>query len=265
MRAGGTVNAIFRIGDGLVARFPLTADDPEATRSEVLAEFGAARELAGRTRFVTPKPVALGDPGHGYPLPWSVYTWIEGTVATNAESGASTHFAADLADLIAELRSVPTQGRTFNGTGRGGHLASHDEWVQECLSQSADLLDVPALSQLWAELRELPRGGIPDVMNHSDLMPGNILVADGHLTGVLDVGGLAPADPALDLVGAWHLLDASSRKILRDRIGVEDDEWRRGKAWAFEQAIGLVWYYVDSNPTMSEIGRTTLNRVLTES
>jgi hypothetical protein len=56
--AGGTVNAIFRLGDGLVARFWLEADDLEETRSELLTEVEAARELAGKTRFATPTPVA---------------------------------------------------------------------------------------------------------------------------------------------------------------------------------------------------------------
>jgi aminoglycoside phosphotransferase (APT) family kinase protein len=33
-----------------------------------------------------------------------------------------------------------------------------------------------------------------------------------HLVGVLDGGGFGPADPALDLVAAWHLLDYEERK-----------------------------------------------------
>ncbi|WP_243747745.1 phosphotransferase [Mycolicibacterium sp. CBMA 226] len=45
-------------------------------------------------------------------------------------------------------------------------------------------------------------------MNHGDLLPGNLLVHEGRLTGVLDVGGLTPADPVLDLVSAWHLFEA---------------------------------------------------------
>ncbi|WP_448460126.1 phosphotransferase [Mycobacterium syngnathidarum] len=44
-------------------------------------------------------------------------------------------------------------------------------------------------------------------MNRGDLLAGNLLVHHGRLTGVLDVGGLAPADPALDLVSAWHCLE----------------------------------------------------------
>ena len=33
-------------------------------------------------------------------------------------------------------------------------------------------------------------------------------------------------------------------------------------AWAFQQAMGLVWYYLDSNPAMSQWGRRTLIRIL---
>jgi aminoglycoside phosphotransferase (APT) family kinase protein len=99
-------------------------------------------------------------------------------------------------------------------------------------------------------------------MNHGDLVPGNVLVSGGRLAGVLDVGGLTPADPALDLVGAWHLLDAGVRPLLRTQLGCDDLEWERGKAWAFAQAMGLVWYYLDSNPSMSGLGRRTLDRLL---
>jgi len=79
---------------------------------------------------------------------------------------------------------------------------------------------------------------------------------------VLDGGGFAPADPALDLVAAWHLLDADARAVLRRGLAVTDVEWGRGAAWAFQQAMGLVWYYRDSNPAMSELGRCTLRRLL---
>jgi aminoglycoside phosphotransferase (APT) family kinase protein len=257
----GTVNAIFRIGEDLAARFPLQGTDPEATLRWLEGEAAAAARLAGRTPFPTPVPVALGRPGAGYPFPWSVQTWLPGVVATDADPGASERFAADLALFIRSVRAVDTQGRTFSGTGRGGVLLFEDDWVQTCLDRSTDLLDVPRLRSLWAELRQLPRGPDPDVTNHGDLVPGNVLVAGGRLAGVLDVGGSAPADPALDLVGAWHLLEAGPRRVLRDRLGPDDAEWARGRAWAFAQAIGLVWYYADSNPVMSALGRRTLARL----
>jgi aminoglycoside phosphotransferase (APT) family kinase protein len=99
-------------------------------------------------------------------------------------------------------------------------------------------------------------------MTHGDLVPGNVLVAGGRLVGVIDVEDVGPADPALDLVGAWHLLEAGPRGVLREDLGCDDAEWERGKAWAFAQAMGLVWYYVASNPIMSALGRRTLDRLL---
>ena len=101
-------------------------------------------------------------------------------------------------------------------------------------------------------------------MTHGDLIPGNVLVSDGRLAGVLDVGGLGPADPAVDLVCAWHLLEAAPRRLLRQELGCDDVEWARGRAWAFEQAMGAVWYYAESNQPMSRMGRRTLARLMAE-
>ncbi|MEU4425861.1 aminoglycoside phosphotransferase family protein [Actinoplanes sp. NPDC024001] len=262
VRSAGTVNAIFRIGAGLTARFPLGDGEAEAVRRELEQEAYAATLLHGRTRFPTPEPVAIGDPGFGYPLPWSVQTWLPGTIATDDDPGGSEPFARDLAELITAMRAVGTDGRTFGGRGRGGVIATHEEWVQTCLSRSERLLPVPRLRRLWEAMRDLPRGGDKDVMTHGDLMPGNLLVAGGRLAGVLDTGGFQPADPALDLTCAWHLLEPGPRAVLRAELGCDDLEWARGQAWAFEQSLGLVWYYEVSNPVMAAIGRRTLERLL---
>jgi aminoglycoside phosphotransferase (APT) family kinase protein len=253
----GTVNAIFRLGTDLVARFPLRA----TSRSALETEAAAGRLLSGRTGFSTPEPVALGEPGFGYPQPWSVQTWLPGTVAT---SDNPVSFAEDLAAFITGVRGLGTGGRRFAGGGRGGVLSTHDDWIETCLRQSSGLLDVARLRRLWAAYRELPRGDEPDLMNHSDLIPGNLLTSTGRLTGVLDVGGLRPADPALDLVGAWHLFDTGPRRVLRDALGSPDAQWARGQAWAFEQAMGAIWYYIRSNPPMSLMSRRTLDRIVAD-
>lgn len=265
----GTVNAIARIGDDLAARFPLQPGEPALVRAGLEREAEAARRLVGRLRVPVPEPVALGEPGHGYPLAWSVQTWLRGRDAAAADPGASDAFARDLADLVADLRAVPTRGRTFVGerrTNRGGTIADHDAWVRTCLARSEGLLDVPALRRLWGRLRDLPRGDEPDLTTHGDLIGGNVLVTGSgtgaRLGGLLDVGGTGPADPALDLVGAWHLLEDGPREVFRAALGVGEAPWRRGVAWAFEQAIGLVWYYRTTNPVMSQQGRRTLQRIL---
>jgi aminoglycoside phosphotransferase (APT) family kinase protein len=259
----GTVNALFRLGHRLSARFPLEPGDVKSTRQRLRAEADAAQKLLGRTRFSTPEPVALGEPGAGYPLPWSVQTWVPGTVATGEDPGGLDGLAFDLAEFIAVVRTIDTCGARFVGEGRGGDLTSHDEWMDWCFAQSEQMLDVALLRRIWTGLRDLPRRDA-DVMTHGDLIPGNMLVDCGRLVGVIDVGGLGPADAALDLVCAWHLFDAVARQELRRALDCDDLQWERGKAWAFEQAMGVVWYYAQSNPSMSALGRRTLQRIVAD-
>jgi aminoglycoside phosphotransferase (APT) family kinase protein len=259
----GTVNAIFRIGDALAARFPLQPRDLDATRRWLRVEAAAARELLGRTRVPVPEPVAFGEPGAGYPMPWSIQTWVPGRTASEEDTSTSQQFAHDLAEFIEQVRAIDLGGRTFAGSGRGGDLRSHDKWMEVCFASSEGLVDVPRLRRIWTRLRRLQRDS-PDVMTHGDLIPGNVIVDNGRLGGILDVGGLGPADPALDLVCAWHLLEFGPRERLRDDLDCNELEWERGKAWAFQQAMGAVWYYVESNPPMSRMGRHTLQRILAD-
>ncbi|CAN5446234.1 aminoglycoside phosphotransferase family protein [soil metagenome] len=258
LHSEGTVNVIFRIGPSLAARFPL---QPGQSRSALETEAVAAQELSEHTTFPTPLPVAIGEPGIGYSQCWSVQTWIEGATATINDPSASTSFAQDLAAFVGEVRSIATKGRSFGGAGRGGKLLAHDEWVTVCLSKSEGLLDVHQLREMWRCYRQLADHA-GDVMTHGDLIPSNVLVAEGRLTGVLDVGGMQSADPSLDLVGGWHLLDDGPREVFRTALSCSDLEWERGQAWAFQQALGLVWYYRSSNPSMSELGRRTLDRLV---
>ncbi len=101
-------------------------------------------------------------------------------------------------------------------------------------------------------------------MSHTDLIPGNLLIEGDRLVGVLDCGGYRAADPALDLVCAWHVLGSEAREVLRVELSCPDLQWERGKAWAFEQAMGAYWYYLDTNRPMALMGRTTLERLLVD-
>ena len=261
LQTAATVNAIFRVGDELTARFLLRAAAPAAVREELLREATAAQEFAAVSPVPSPRPVALGAPGPGYPLPWSVQSWLPGTDGVSEDPGGSHAFAEDLGRLLLRLRRADTRGRRFSGAGRGGHLADHEEWMTLCFARSQGLVDVPRLRALWDRLRDLPEVD-RDVMCHGDLTPPNVLVGSGRLVGVLDVGGFAPADPALDLVSAWHLLDTGPRETLRRAVECGEVQWQRGMAWALQQAMGLVWYYATTNPTMSGWGQRTLDRLL---
>jgi aminoglycoside phosphotransferase (APT) family kinase protein len=260
----GTVNALFRLGDDLVARFPLLPGDPAAIRKDLEDEADAARRLAAISPYPTPEPVGIGEPGDGYPQPWAVYTWLDGTIAYDADVAGSIAFAEDLARFVLALRAAPTDGRVFTGSWRGGVLTTHDTSVADGLERSRDLIDVDALARLWANLRATPRTE-PDRWTHRDLMPGNLLVNNNRLAGVIDVGTFTVSDPAMDLQPAWNLMNTDARTAFRTALGSDDAEWRRGMGWSFAQAIGSLWYYFETNPMMSRTAHRTLTALLTAS
>jgi aminoglycoside phosphotransferase (APT) family kinase protein len=257
----GTVNALFRIGDELVARFPILPGDAATVRQELEDEADAARRLRAMSPYPTPEPLAIGAPALGYPLPWAVQTWVDGTIAYDADVAGSAAFAEDLADFVLALRAQPTEGRVFTGTWRGGVLTSQDEYVADGLGRSRGMIDVDGLARLWADLRTTPRSE-PDAWTHRDLMPGNLLAKDGRLAGVIDVGTFTVSDPAMDLQPAWNLFDPTAREAFRTTLGSDDAEWRRGMGWSFAQAIGCLWYYVETNPVMSRTAHHTLTALL---
>lgn len=260
IHGGGTVNAIFCVGDAVAARFPLRASDPTDASTRLRQEAAASAEFQRASPFAAPAPLHLGRPGHGYPMPWTTQSWLPGSTGSVLTHAASTPLALDMADLIGHLRRSDTRGRQFRGHGRGGVLSDHDEWVEECITRSHGLLDTDQLRALWSRFRALPRDE-PDLMCHGDLIPSNVLVSAERLTGVLDTGGFSPADPALDLVAAWHFFDEEPREQLRKALGCADLQWERGAAWAFQQAVGAYWYYRRSNPAMADMGSTTLGRL----
>ncbi|TDW91423.1 aminoglycoside phosphotransferase family protein [Kribbella sp. VKM Ac-2566] len=260
--SNGTVNALFRIGDGLVARFPILPGDATTVRQELEDEAEAARRLCAMSPYPTPEPIAIGAPGSGYPLPWAVQTWVDGTIAYDADVAGSTAFAEDLARFVLALRAQPTEGRVFTGSWRGGVLTSQDEYVAEGLERSRGMIDVDELARLWADLRTTPRTE-PDAWTHRDLMPGNLLAKGGRLAGIIDVGTFTVSDPAMDLQPAWNLLDPTAREAFRSALGSDYAEWRRGMGWSFAQAIGCLWYYVETNPVMSRTAHHTLTALLT--
>ncbi len=259
--SAGTVNAIFRIGTGHAARFPLRMSDPAKHALLLAREWRASVAFGAASPFPSPRPVAIGRPGAGYPMPWLLQTWIDGEVSTPDGLSHSPGLALDLARLVTALRAADTGGETFDGEGRGGTLRDHDGWMETCFARSHGLLDVARLRRLWSAFRLLPPPG-REVMSHKDLVPANLLVRGERLTGVLDTGAFGPADPALDLVAGWHLLDREAREVFRTAVNADDAEWARGAAWAFEQAMGLVWYYRGTNAVMSELGRSTLTRLV---
>src|SRR4051812_27438404 len=81
LAAGGTDNAIYRLGDALSVRLPRRRSWEGGAFDK---EFEWLPRLAPFLRVAVPTPVARGAPGEGYPHEWAVYDWLDGEDAASA-------------------------------------------------------------------------------------------------------------------------------------------------------------------------------------
>lgn len=260
--SGGTVNAMYRLGDDMVVRLPLVrggADDVSLERTWL-------PRLA--PHLPTPVPEVLGDgkPAEGYPWPWSVYRWLTGE---NPEAGALSEpvlLAGDLAEFVAAMRGITLPGAPQ--AHRGGPVASLDAATRAAIAELRRIpregVDCDAATAVWEETLRAPGWDRPPVWLHADLMPGNLLVDGGRLTAVIDFGCLGTGDPACDLFPAWNLLPAHAREVFREALSVDDATWIRGRGRALSQALIALPYYRKTNPAMAHHARHVIRTVLGE-
>jgi aminoglycoside phosphotransferase (APT) family kinase protein len=85
---------------------------------------------------------------------------------------------------------------------------------------------------------------------------------------VIDFAGLGVGDPACDLMIAWGLFSGASREsfreALRDRTGLDDAAWARGRGHALSQAAIYIPYYRHANPAGVAAARRQLAAALGE-
>jgi aminoglycoside phosphotransferase (APT) family kinase protein len=262
VESAGTVVAPFRIGRRHVARIPLVPSVDADARGRLEADAAHARSLAGRLPVDVPRPVHLGEPFDGYPGWWMVWTWAEGTSLDRATALDGSLLASDLARLLRTFHALPTHGRTWNGIGRGGRPLADTDWVRSSIARSAHLLDAAAATEVWERALAAPAHEGPAVHLHGDPVPGNLIVRDGRLAGLVDITEPSFGDPAADLVPAWAVFEDPSRTLFRDAMGLDAAAWERGRGWAFEMAIGALHYYEHTNPVFFAQARRTLERLL---
>ena len=244
VRSGGTVNAMYRLGDRMAVRLPLT----ERFGADLLNEERWLPLLAPALPVPIPTVLGIGSADATYPSPWLVVDWIPGATPPPGSVTDASPLADDIAEFLVALRGVDTVGAPPGY--RGGAVSELDGDVQRCLSQIDDLVDTRALAELWAESVSAEGWNRAPVWAHCDLLSGNVLVENGRLSGVLDFGAAGVGDPACDLMAAWSILPAAGRDRLRAALDVDDSTWLRGRGWALSQAVIALPYYRLTNPTM---------------
>src|SRR6187397_156685 len=104
----GWDNAMVRLGPELAVRMPRL----ESTVGSLLKERDLLGSLGARWTFPFPRIIEDGEPGHGYPWPWSIVTWLDGTPAVDAPLGVEG--AAQLGRAIAQMHAPAPADAPFN-------------------------------------------------------------------------------------------------------------------------------------------------------
>ena len=145
----GTVNAIFRIGDQLAARFPLQPGDAGAAAQRI----GARGERGPRAGRPHPVPHArAGRAGRaGRRLPAAV---VGADLAARRDRHRRGPGRVDRRSPATWPSSSRGARRSTPGPGvprprPGRRPARHDDWLETCFERSERLLDVPRLRRMW--------------------------------------------------------------------------------------------------------------------
>ncbi len=242
----GTDNAIWRLGDDLVLRLPRI---PGAT-GQIDLEATWLPRLAPHLPVAVPDPVAVGEPGHGYPFPWAVHRWIPGTGATLDQIDPCA-FAPDLAAVVRALQTVSTAGAPA-ARNRARPLREYDGPTRRAIARASHLIDAEAATAVWEEALAAPAHGDPTVWVHGDL-EGNCLVRDGRLCGLVDWGSACAGDPAVDVQVIWSpLFTEASRQTFLDALAVDAATLARSRGAAINQACAALPYYLHTYPLIVE-------------
>jgi aminoglycoside phosphotransferase (APT) family kinase protein len=261
--ADGWDNATFRLGRHMSVRLPSS----QAYVEQVEKEHRWLPVLARQLPLPIPEPLAKGEPGSGFPRPWSVYRWIDGQTAEVGQIADLCEFAADLADFLAALYKVDPSGGPLPGTHnffRGGSPAYYEAETRAALAALHGHIDTGLATEVWEAGLKATRD-VPQVWFHGDAQPGNLLLnSSGRLSAVIDFGTSGIGDPACDTTIAWTFLSGDSQRVFKQRLPVDEATWARGRGWAIWKAMIVLVDELDSDPQGADFTKDVINKILAD-
>lgn len=251
----GHDNRIFHLGDEMMIRLP----SGEAYAAQVEKEIKWLPKLQPFISLPISSPIVKGEPSADYPFTWSVNQYIMGEIATYKNIIDLKQFAVDLSNFLKELQCIDTTGAPVAGKHnfyRGADLEVYNEETQVALTKLKDVLPINELSAIWEQ--GMSSKWIKEaVWLHGDMAPGNLLVSDGKLCGVIDFGIMGIGDPACDYAMAWTFFDEESRKEFLKNL--DSDTIYRARGWALWKALIT---YNDVNVEVRNNARLTIQSIL---
>lgn len=204
VKQSGWDNYSFRLGNNMLIRIPSHNDYAASVKKEQRwLPF-----LASHLSLQIPNPIALGEPSEYFPLPWSIYQWIEGDTLDSADITSMKQLAIALANFLKSLHQIDTPNGPQPGQDnfyRGGTLSIYDDQARQSIELLKNKIDATIAIQIW-ETALSSSWQHQAVWVHGDISMGNILIKDGSLTAIIDFGQTCVGDPACDLVPYWTFL-----------------------------------------------------------
>jgi len=259
---GGWDNVTFRLGEEMSVRLPSAQDYVPGVQKEQRW----LPVLASQLPLPVPELLAAGEPGCGFPRPWSVYRWIDGAPVAGQTMGDLPKFAADLAGFLAAMYRIDPAAGPPPGPHnffRGGPLAVYDGEAQEALAALKGHIDTALAAEVWQAAVAANWQGRP-VWFHGDAQPGNLLAKNGQLCAVIDFGTCGVGDPACDTTIAWTFLSDDSSRVFKERLPVDRATWTRGRGWAIWKAMKVLVAALDDDPQDAAFTTGVIGKILAD-
>jgi len=246
--AEGWDNAVFRVNDDYVFRFPRR----QIAVPLMQCERRTLPQIAPRLPLAVPEPIFLGEPREDYAWPFAGYRLLPGCPAYTAglDEAARLRCAKPLAQFLKVLHQIPVAVARqcelpHDGLGRlkmKKRLSMGLETLEELTYQG--LLRNPA--PIAAALRQnaVPYTPSAHTLVHGDLHVRNVLLnANGDLSGVIDWGDVHLGDAAVDLALAQSFLPPQGYDLFRKAYGhIKEATWQAATFRALYISLILLSY-----------------------
>jgi aminoglycoside phosphotransferase (APT) family kinase protein len=263
----GMDSVAYRVNDRWVFRFPMR----DAVERQLHVERALLPVIAPRLPIAIPSFRYWGRPSSEFPMRFAGYEMLPGPTGTEIDQSRLDFDALSpmMGAFLTALHAFPVADAERLGI-EVSRVEEHWEEIRadaiaglELVPRLAPDAPIARVRRYLEELHPLPAPPWPTSLVHQDLGAEHVLVdASGtRVTGVIDWGDVAIADPSIDFVGlyAWGG-EPFVRAVLRHYRGAVDERvLERVRPWAMFKVVQDIRFGLDNN--VPEIIRMSLERL----